>query len=55
MGVFTEVEKSKVDRLVRISLAKPLDHKRFVPWKDEIQDYQYYLPENLISLQGHPL
>jgi len=55
MGVIALEDKVKVDRLIRISQRKPLDHNTFVPWEHDIKEYEYYLPEQFISLSGHPL
>lgn len=55
MGVLALEDKVKVDRLIRISQRKPLDHNTFVPWENDIRSEEYYLPEHLISLSGHPL
>lgn len=44
-----------VERLIEISLRKPLDPETFVPWEATLQPGQYYLPPHLISLYGTPL
>ena len=44
-----------VERLIRISKEKPLLPETFVPWKEPIGEDARFMPENLISLQGHPL
>ena len=44
-----------VEKLIEISLRKPLDPETFVPWKATLQEGQYYLPPHLISLYGTDL
>jgi hypothetical protein len=55
MGVFNMADQQKVERLLKISEMKPIDHRSFVPWERSIQKEEIYLPEYLISLQGHEL
>ena len=45
----------QVERLIKISKEKPLLPQEFVPWKDEPTEDNIFLPEQLISLHGHPL
>jgi len=45
----------KIERLIKISKEKPLIPEQFVPWNDEPQPADIYLPEKLVSLAGHPL
>lgn len=47
--------ESQVERLIQISKTKPLLPEKFVPWTDEPKINDYYLPEQLVSLSGHPL
>lgn len=44
-----------VERLIRISKEKPLLPETFIPWDTEIQEHERFMPDHLISLQGHPL
>ncbi|MBC7775022.1 MAG: diiron oxygenase [Phycisphaerae bacterium] len=44
-----------VERLIRISKEKPLLPEIFVPWHEQIREEDRFMPEHLISLQGHPL
>lgn len=46
---------AQVERLIKISKEKPLLPEVFVPWKDVPTEENIFLPESLISLQGHPL
>lgn len=44
-----------VERLIRISKEKPLLPETYVPWHEQIKESERFMPEHLISLQGHPL
>ncbi|MFN0215139.1 MAG: diiron oxygenase [Saprospiraceae bacterium] len=44
-----------VERLIRISKEKPLLPETYVPWHEQIREEEQFMPEQLISLQGHPL
>ncbi len=44
-----------VERLIEISLRKPLDQETYVPWDATLQEGQYYLPPHLVSLYGTEL
>lgn len=44
-----------IERLIRISKEKPLLPETYVPWHTPILDNECYMPELLVSLQGHPL
>ena len=55
MGVFSIADQQKVERLLKISEMKPIDHREFVPWDRSIQEDDIFLPEHLISLHGHEL
>lgn len=44
-----------IERLIRISKEKPLLPETYVPWQEPIQANERFMPEQLISLQGHPL
>ena len=45
----------QIERLIKISKAKPLLPEKFIPWEEEPQPGQIFLSESLVSLQGHPL
>jgi hypothetical protein len=45
----------QVEKLIRISKTKPLLPEQFVPWEDEPKEDDIFLPEELVSLAGHPL
>ncbi len=45
----------QIERLIRISQEKPLLPEKFVPWQEPIQPEDRFLPEQLVSLAGHPL
>lgn len=49
------MENSEIERLIRISREKPLLPESYIPWKDELQVNEYYLPEHLNSLEGTTL
>ncbi len=44
-----------IERLIRISKENPLLPEIFVPWDQQIGEEDRFMPEHLISLQGHPL
>jgi len=44
-----------VERLIRISKEKPLLPETFVPWADDPELAERFLPDKLVSLIGHPL
>ena len=46
---------AQVERLIKISKTKPLLPQEFVPWAEEPQENDIFMPEKLISLYGHPL
>lgn len=43
------------ERLIQISKEKPLLPETFVPWEDEPDSNTHFMPEYLVSLQGHQL
>lgn len=45
----------QIERLIQISKANPMLPASFIPWNENIQEKDTFLPDNLISLQGHPL
>ncbi|NVK04170.1 MAG: diiron oxygenase [Flavobacteriia bacterium] len=47
--------EEKVERLIRVSIQKPLLPEEFVPWEDPMDEADKYLPQTLTSLHGHPL
>ncbi len=47
--------EESVERLIRISKEKPLLPETYVPWADEPKDDTLFMPEKLVSLEGHPL
>ena len=47
--------EATIERLIRISKEKPLLPETYVPWHEPIQADEKFMPEALISLQGHPL
>lgn len=51
----TTIPEATVERLIRISKEKPLLPETFVPWHEPILDNELFMPESLVSLQGHPL
>ena len=46
------MEAGEIQRLIRISREKPLLPETYVPWNDELQPEEYFLPEHLNSLEG---
>src|ERR1700739_465276 len=46
------MEAGEIERLIRISREKPLLPETYIPWADELQTSEYYLPEHLNSLEG---
>jgi hypothetical protein len=44
-----------VERMIQISKEKPLLPEEFVPWSDEPDADTLFMPERLVSLQGHDL
>jgi hypothetical protein len=47
--------ESVVERLIQISKEKPLLPETFIPWQDEPNAQTLFLPDRLVSLEGHPL
>jgi hypothetical protein len=52
---YTTNELSQIERLIRISREKPINHETFVPWDVQLDDAYGYLPDNLVSLYQHPV
>ena len=50
-----EVFEKKVERLIKISKEKPLLPETYIPWDDEPGNDVVFLPDYLVSLEGHPL
>lgn len=48
-------DESKIERLISLSKTKPLIPEEFVPWDIEPAEDTIFLPEDLVSLAGHPL
>ncbi|MBS1503263.1 MAG: diiron oxygenase, partial [Bacteroidetes bacterium] len=46
------MEIQEIERLIRISKEKPLLPETYIPWTDELQPGEYFLPSHLISLEG---
>ncbi|MBS1526211.1 MAG: diiron oxygenase [Bacteroidetes bacterium] len=46
------MEIPEIERLIRISKEKPLLPETYVPWSEELQPGQYFLPSHLTSLEG---
>ncbi|MBS1529680.1 MAG: diiron oxygenase [Bacteroidetes bacterium] len=46
------MDNIEIERLIRISREKPLLPETYIPWKDELQANEYYLPQHLTSLEG---
>ena len=46
------MEIEEIQRLIRISRERPLLPETYVPWGDELQANEYFLPEHLNSLEG---
>jgi hypothetical protein len=51
----TTAFEATVERLISISKDKPLLPEKFIPWQEPIRDQDLFMPEFLVSLQGHPL
>lgn len=45
----------QIERLINISKEKPLLPEKYIPWKEDPLPGQLFMPESLVSLQGHPL
>jgi hypothetical protein len=43
------------ERLIKVSQEKPMLPEKFVPWADEPDSQTLFLPDKMVSLQGHPL
>lgn len=51
----TENFESVVERMIQISKDKPLLPETFIPWLDEPNPETLFLPDRLVSLEGHAL
>ena len=49
------IDTATVERLIRISKEKPLLPETFVPWHENAAPDDLFLPDKLVSLEGHPL
>lgn len=49
------MKAEEIERLIKISKERPLMPETYVPWQDDPQQHDLYLPEILTSLQGLPL
>lgn len=47
--------ESVIERMIQISKEKPLLPETFVPWTDEPDSETLFLPDKMVSLEGHPL
>lgn len=45
----------QIERLIKISKEKPLLPEKFIPWEESPKPDDIFLPDDLISLKGHPL
>lgn len=43
-----------VERLIRISIDKPLMPETYVPWANKLEEHEHHLPDHLVSLHGLP-
>jgi hypothetical protein len=46
------MEVEEIERLIRISREKPLLPETYIPWQNDLQPNEYFLPEHLNSLEG---
>jgi hypothetical protein len=46
------MEIEEIKRLIKISRERPLLPETYIPWNDELQANEYFLPEHLSSLEG---
>ena len=44
-----------VERMIQLSKEKPLLPETYIPWADEPDSNTLFMPEKLVSLQGHKL
>lgn len=51
----TELFELNAERLIKISKEKPLLPETYIPWSDEPDAETLFMPEKLVSLQGHEL
>ncbi len=47
--------EATVERLIKISKEKPLLPETYIPWSDEPDEDTLFMPEKLVSLEGHEL
>ncbi|MBX3239983.1 MAG: diiron oxygenase [Chitinophagaceae bacterium] len=47
--------EATIERMIQISKEKPLLPETFVPWADEPGVHTLFLPEKMVSLEGHAL
>lgn len=48
-------DNARIERLINISKSKPLIPEEFIPWDLDFTPQDKFLPDELISLEGHPL
>lgn len=46
------MDSTAVERLIRISIDKPLMPETYVPWGNKLEPHEHVLPDHLVSLQG---
>lgn len=51
----TEIFERNAERLIAISKEKPLLPESYIPWSDEPKADTLFMPEKLVSLEGHSL
>ena len=49
------MEVKEIERLIKISKDKPMMPETYVPWNEELQPQEVFLPEYLNSLEGMPV
>ncbi len=54
-ATLSSTDLAQIERLIRISKEKPLMPETFVPWHENYQEGQIYLPESIVSLAGLPI
>jgi hypothetical protein len=47
--------EATIERMIQISKENPLLPETFIPWADEPGPDSLFVPEKMVSLQGHPL
>ncbi len=54
-AILSAEDLQQVERLIKISIDKPLYPETFIPWAQDIGPDEWYMPERLISLYGLPV